>query len=56
MSGDEDLNSVELVAVAKVAKARGVKGEVACHLLTDFPERFEGLEELIAVLDRKSVV
>ena len=49
MTGGEDLDSVELVAVAKVAKARGVKGEVACDLLTDFPERFEGLEELIAV-------
>ena len=49
MSGGEDLDSVELIAVAKVAKARGVKGEVACDLLTDFPERFEGLEELIAV-------
>jgi 16S rRNA processing protein RimM len=49
MSGDEDLSSVELVAVARVAKPRGVKGEVACDLLTDFPERFEGLEELVAV-------
>ncbi|HWS89152.1 MAG TPA: ribosome maturation factor RimM [Pyrinomonadaceae bacterium] len=49
MSGGEDLNSVELVAVARVAKPRGVKGEVACDLLTDFPERFEGLEELVAV-------
>ena len=49
MSGGEDLNSAELVAVAKVAKARGVKGEVACDLLTDFPERFDWLEELIAV-------
>ncbi len=49
MSGGEDLNSVELVAVARVAKPRGVRGEVACDLLTDFPERFEGLEELIAV-------
>jgi 16S rRNA processing protein RimM len=49
MSGAEDLNGVELVAVARVAKPRGVRGEVACHLLTDFPERFEGLEELIAV-------
>lgn len=49
MSGAEDLTKVELVAVAKVAKPRGVKGEVACDLLTDFPERFEGLEELIAV-------
>ena len=49
MSGGEDLNSVELVAVARVAKPRGVRGEVACDLLTDFPERFDGLEELIAV-------
>jgi 16S rRNA processing protein RimM len=49
MSGGEDLSSVELVAVAKVAKPRGVKGEVACDLLTDFPERFKGLVELVAV-------
>ena len=49
MSGDEDLSSVELVAVARVAKPRGVKGEVACDLLTDFPERFDGLAEVIAV-------
>jgi 16S rRNA processing protein RimM len=49
MSGGEDLDSVELVAVARVAKPRGVKGEVACDLLTDFPERFEWLEELVAV-------
>jgi 16S rRNA processing protein RimM len=49
MSGGEDLSRVELVTVARIAKPRGVKGEVACDLLTDFPERFEGLEELIAV-------
>ncbi|MDT7602656.1 MAG: rRNA processing protein RimM [Acidobacteriota bacterium] len=39
----------ELVAVARVVKTRGVRGEVAAELLTDFPERFRGLEELIAV-------
>jgi 16S rRNA processing protein RimM len=49
MSGGDDLSRVELVTVARVAKPRGVRGEVACHLLTDFPERFEGLEGLIAV-------
>ena len=49
MSGGEDLDKVELVVVARVAKPRGVRGEVACDLLTDFPERFDGLEELIAV-------
>ncbi len=39
----------DLVAVARVVKTRGVRGEVAAELLTDFPERFAGLEELIAV-------
>ncbi|HZH91704.1 MAG TPA: ribosome maturation factor RimM [Pyrinomonadaceae bacterium] len=42
--GDE-----ELIAVARVVKVRGVRGEVAAHLLTDFPERFDGLEELFAI-------
>lgn len=45
----DDLAGMELVAVARVAKARGLRGEVAADLLTDFPERFDGLEELIAV-------
>ena len=47
--GGEDLGALELVLVARVAKPRGLKGEVACDLLTDFPERFDRLEELIAV-------
>jgi 16S rRNA processing protein RimM len=49
MTGADDLAGLELVAVARVAKARGVRGEVAAEVLTDFPERFEGLEDLIAV-------
>jgi 16S rRNA processing protein RimM len=40
----------ELVAVARVAKPRGIKGEVIADLLTDFPERFEGLETITAVM------
>jgi len=48
-SGVEDLGAVELVAVARVAKVRGLKGEVAADILTDFPERFDRLGELIAV-------
>ena len=39
----------ELIAVARIVKTRGVRGEVAAHLLTDFPERFARLEELIAI-------
>lgn len=48
-SGASPRGEEELVAVARVAKTRGVRGEVAADLLTDFPERFRGLEELIAV-------
>lgn len=39
----------ELVAVARAVKVRGLRGEIVAELLTDFPERFEGLERLIAV-------
>lgn len=41
--------AVELVAVAVVVKTRGLRGEVVAEMLTDFPERFEGLASLIAV-------
>lgn len=38
-----------LVAVARGVKTRGLRGELVADLLTDFPERFEALERLIAV-------
>jgi len=44
----------DLVAVAFAVKTRGLRGELVADLLTDFPERFEHLETLIAVgLDGK---
>lgn len=50
MSGREEIDlGVELVAVAKAVRVRGLKGEVVCELLTDFPERFEWVEGLIGV-------
>jgi len=39
----------DLVAIAKIAKPRGLKGELVADLLTDFPERFEGLIEVTGV-------
>ncbi len=39
----------ELVAVARAVKTRGLRGEIVADLLTDFPERFDELEDLIAV-------
>lgn len=40
----------DLVAIAKVAKPHGIRGEVSANILTDFPERFEALETVIALL------
>lgn len=40
----------ELVAIARIARPRGVRGELVADILTDFPERFDGLENAIAVL------
>jgi 16S rRNA processing protein RimM len=40
----------ELVAVAKIVKSRGLRGELVADLLTDFPERFGELETAIALL------
>ncbi len=38
----------DLIAIAKIARPRGIKGEVVANILTDFPERFEGLENVTA--------
>lgn len=40
----------ELVAVARIVKSRGLRGELVADVLTDFPERFNDLESAIAVL------
>src|SRR5438552_6401980 len=45
--GEEE--TAELIAVARVLKARGLRGEIVADLLTDFPERFAQLEHLMAV-------
>jgi len=42
----------DLVAVAKIVRPKGLKGEVFAEVLTDFPERFEGLEEVFAIPPR----
>lgn len=45
----DDAGSSELVVIARAVKARGLKGEIVADLLTDFPERFEDVEELVLV-------
>jgi len=39
----------DLVVVARVVRTRGLRGEVVADLLTDFPGRFEALEDVIAI-------
>jgi len=41
--------SSELVVIARAVKPRGLKGEIVAELLTDFPARFEDVEELVLV-------
>ena len=36
----------QLVAIAKITKIHGVRGEVAAFLLTDYPERFKDLKNV----------
>ncbi len=38
----------ELVAIARVVKPRGLRGECVADILTDFPERFADTAEVIA--------
>lgn len=39
----------ELVAIARIDRPRGLRGEVVAGILTDFPERFENLERVFAL-------
>ncbi|HQU91726.1 MAG TPA: ribosome maturation factor RimM [Pyrinomonadaceae bacterium] len=40
----------DLIAIARIARPRGVRGELVAEVLTDFPERFDALESATAVL------
>lgn len=44
----------DLIVVARVARPRGLRGEVVADLLTDFPRRFEALESVIAIAPDES--
>lgn len=50
----KDRSSTQLnaddVVIARIVKARGIRGEVACDLETDFPERFQKLADVTVVL------
>ena len=43
-SASDNPDASEDVVIARIVKARGIRGEVACDIETDFPERFESLD------------
>jgi len=45
----DDSDSSDLVIIARAVRPRGLKGEIVAELLTDFPDRFEDVEELVLV-------
>ena len=46
----------ELVAIAKLAKPRGLRGEIVGDVLTDFPERFDDLNIVSVVYPNGEIV
>lgn len=38
---------MDLVTIAKIVRTRGLRGEVVADLLTDFPERFSALDQVL---------
>jgi 16S rRNA processing protein RimM len=45
----DDGGSDDLIVIARAVRTHGLKGEIVAELLTDFPERFEDVDELILV-------
>jgi 16S rRNA processing protein RimM len=41
-------SSQDLIVIARAVRTRGLKGEVVAELLTDFPDRFEDVDQVTA--------
>ena len=49
MSSPSENDRDDLIIVARAVRPRGLKGELVADVLTDFPERFEKVDELSGV-------
>ena len=49
MSSFDDDTQDSLISVARAVRTRGLKGEIVADLLTDYPERFDGVDKLVAL-------
>jgi 16S rRNA processing protein RimM len=45
----DDGGSDDLIVIARAVRTHGLKGEIVAELLTDFPERFEDVDEVVLV-------
>jgi 16S rRNA processing protein RimM len=45
----QDGGSDDLIVIARAVRTHGLKGEIVAELLTDFPDRFEDVDELVLV-------
>ena len=45
----DDGGSDDLIVIGRAVRTHGLKGEIVAELLTDFPERFEDVDELVLV-------
>ena len=45
----ETAGSDDFIVIARAVKTHGLKGEIVAELLTDFPERFEDVEEVVLI-------
>lgn len=46
----DNRTQAEDVVIARIVKARGIRGEVACDMETDFPERFQTLDRVTVLM------
>lgn len=45
----------QLVAIAKITRTRGIRGEVVAEILTDFPERFAQTKRVFSVSPKEQI-
>ncbi len=51
----ERAEAPDLISIARIARPHGIRGEVVADILTDFPARFETLEEVLAVRGKEII-
>jgi 16S rRNA processing protein RimM len=49
MNPTREESKEDLIIVARAVRTRGLKGELVADLLTDFPERFEGVSQILGI-------